>query len=295
MFKIGGAMKGQRGLLLSLAFVALSQISHAATVGQWSGNASNTVWAASGTNFSSFYAAATATGVGHTIETPEQITASSLANNTHFIISAPSSLPTAQAITALRDWVLGGGILLLMVDPSSTYGGNTSAGIVNQILAQMGSTMTAYTGYPVGSQYSYAAYGQLQGTNVPVNGAGGNLSGLSLSSTAFNPLGGGAGFGTSGSALNNLVRVGGLTANGTPGIGQIYLFGNAQMASNTAITANSNNRTFFLNLLGQNLGGFPPQGPTGPTFDDSPEPATVSLMVLGLGGLVWYRRRKTQA
>jgi hypothetical protein len=293
MFNIGGAMSGQRGFLLSLAILALSSAGQAATVGQWSGNSANTVWAQSGTNFTSFYAAATATGVGHTIETPEQITASSLANNTHFIISAPTSLPNSASISALRDWVLAGGVLMLMVDPSPTYGGNTAAGLINQILAQLGSTMSSYTGYPVGSTSSYTSYGALQGSSVPVNGVAGNLGGKTLTTYGFNPLGGGTGFGASGSALNNLMRVGGLTVNGTPSIGQIYLFGNAQLAGNTLINANSNNRTFFLNLLGQSFGGIPT--PTGPGDSENPEPATISLMALGIAGVVFYGRRKRKA
>lgn len=294
MFKIGGVVKGQLGLAISLAVLTLSNIGQAATVGQWSGNQSNTVWA-SGGNFSSIYAAATATAVGHTIETPEAITVDSLKNNTHFIISAPTALPSASAISALRQWVIDGGILMLMVDPNLTSGGAPATTLVNSILSQLGAGMSSTNGYSVGGTSNFASYGSLQGAYVPVVGSAGNLTGKSLASLNFNPLVGGTGLGTVNTGLNNLIRVGGLTANGSPGLGQIYLFGNGTIAGNGAIATNSNNRTFFLNLLGQNLGGITNgSGGSGVVteFGESPEPGTVSLIALGLAGVVWYRKRR---
>lgn len=296
MFKIGGAVKGQRGLVITLAVLALSNIGQAATVGQWSSNQSNTVWA-SGGNFSSIYAAATATGVGHTIETPEAITVDSLKNNTHFIISAPTALPSATAISALRQWVMDGGILLLMVDPGLTMGGSTATSLVNTILSQLGSSMASTSGYPIGSTSSLTSYGTLQGSNPAVVGSAGTLTGRSLTTSQFNPLMGGTGFGPANTGLNNLIRVGGLTASGSPSIGQIYLFGNATIAGNGAIATNSTNRTFFLNLLGQNLGGITNGAGVGPLLpgEEQPEPGTISLMAFGLAGVVWYRKRRGAA
>lgn len=293
MFRIGGAVKGYRGVVATLGVLALSTLSHAATatstLGQYNGNASSTFLAATG-NFSNFYAAATASSIGHTVETPEAITAASLKNNSHFIIAAPQSAPSASALSALRQWVMDGGVLLLMADPNANaYGGAAAANTINSILAQLGSNMSVSTaGSPIGGQSSFAGYASLTGNSSAVTGGPNNISNGTLSTLAFFPVVGGTGFSQNTSALNNLMRVGNLNSGGQVSIGQIYVFGNSSLASNGAIYTNSNNRSFFINLLGQNLG----VGESPGASDDNPEPATVTLVIAGIAGVVWYRRRK---
>jgi hypothetical protein len=214
------------------------------------------------------------------VEAPEQISAASLANNTHFIISNP--VATVSDMAALVNWVNAGGILMLFVDGSAP---GQSIGIVNTILSSLG---TGASGSPmqvspnqllpsyITSQVTAAA---LAGTDPAVGALGGQ------SVAMFNPYGINGGSALAINLLGSALRV------DTFSLGRVYVFGDA-FSSNANLghpTAGQTNQYFFLNLLAQGSNGGGGGGPL-----DAPEPGTLGLITLGVAGLLWRSRlRKT--
>jgi len=277
MFKCPGA-SSRIGLLVALDGLLVSGAS-AAVVGQYSGSASGTIWAGSG-SFSTIYGAALAATPSHTVETPEQISAQSLANNSHFIISNP--VTAVADMNALVNWVNGGGILMLFVDGTA---GAASINLVNSILGSFGNNGLSGSPMQVSntqllptSVTDRVTAASLAGSDPAV----GALGGQSLS--MYNPFGITGGNALAVNLLGNALRV------DTFALGKIYVFGD-NFASNSNLSnplfnSGLTNQQFFLNLLAQ--GG---SGGIGPL--DAPEPSTFGLMAVGVIGLLWrFRRNK---
>ncbi|MCS7026468.1 MAG: PEP-CTERM sorting domain-containing protein [Bryobacteraceae bacterium] len=285
MFLIPGGRGGKRSLLAALGGLLFASSAPAAVVGQFVGNNPSNIWASSG-NFSSIYAAALATG-GHTIESPENITSSNLANNTHFIISNP--LTGVPDLNALINWVKAGGILMMFVDHESP----SSIGIINNILNAFGaglsgSPLQVSTSQLLDPSMTYRLTASALAGSDP---AVGSLAGAAVS--MFNPFGVSGGNALAINLLGNALRVDHFQ------LGKVYVFGdnfasNANL-SNWFMGSGMTNQQFFLNLLAQSLSGGGGGGSGAGGFD-APEPASLGLVALGLGWVAWsIRRRRDRA
>lgn len=274
-----------RVLLSALAVLVLASTASAATVvGQSSTSAGSDIWATSG-NFSSIYATALASSPGATVEGPSQITQQALANNSHWVISNPTS--SAGDLNALVSWVNSGGILLLFVD---TTGGAASVAAANNILGAFG---PGASGTPLaisstlllptelnGMQLNAVS---LAGTDRAVIGPPTNLGGASINLT--NPYGVTGGSTLATNLLGNALRV------DTYQMGKVYVFGTTFNANNN-MGGGGANQQFFLNLLSQNLLGQQPPVGGGGDPSGTPEPGSVVLMSSGLAALLLYARRR---
>ncbi|MBL8233108.1 MAG: PEP-CTERM sorting domain-containing protein [Bryobacterales bacterium] len=286
MFKRPGVGSGRVSLLVALGGLLLASSLPAAVVGQFSGNNPGSIWAGSG-NFSTIYGAALASGHGHTIETPEQITAQSLANNSHFIISNP--VGGVSEINALINWVNGGGILMLFVDGQSS---GSSIGLVNSILSAFGpgasgNSLQVSTSQLLDPSITFQlTAAALAGSDAAV----GNLAGFSIS--MFNPLGVSGGSSLAINLLGSALRVDSFN------LGKIYVFGD-NFASNQNLgnigfgNPGMTNQQFFLNLLAQGSNGNGGGGGSG-GGGDAPEPGTIGVITAGLAALAWRARKRVR-
>jgi len=288
MFKRSRAPIGRMLLLSLLAGCLGAGFGEAATIGQWSSNTANQVWASSG-NFSTIYAKATAAPQSHTIESPEAITGANLSNNNYFIISNPTVALTGNELTNLVSWVHAGGILLLFADPDPSAGGGTSTvSIVNSVLTTLGNGSSGTTMQVTNTTFGSLTQGFSGGTFASNDPASSGLTGGMGFFQGYNLTGGNALMANTSS--NPFYQV----ANGLRvdnfQLGKVYVFGE-EFASNGAGTLNSNNARFFVQLLAQqgSGGGFPGGGPL-----DSPEPATFALSGLALAGLLAWRKMRSR-
>jgi len=275
MFKswLGGSGK----ILLSALAIQLAGNAYGATVGQMAGNTS--IWANPG-NFSNIFNAATM-GAKHTVESAETLTATNIANNTHFIVEGSATAMAAEQVSLLVDYVRGGGTLLLFATPST---GRTSA---NQILGALGVGLSgsamSVTGSAFGFPGSTLNWGSLSSTDVSVQGPT-NLNGASLNFAQTHILAGGSLL-----ALNESPSISDAIRMDRYNLGRVYLFG-SHIDSNLANTSNQSNINFFLNILSS---GSTPIGLTMSTVDvGTPEPATFALTAFALAGVALYARRK---
>lgn len=274
------AMARKYAVALSLPVVLVSS-GWSATVGQWSGNSSSSIWAQSG-NFSTIYAAATAGPVTHSVASAQSITYGNLAASTHFIIANPTQPMNGEEINAIANWVYGGGILLLFADPDAAIGVST----INTILSVLGAGMS---GNPMSVNNSelwgtgvQTLGGPLVGNSPAVNGVV-NLQGAMLAFTqAYGVTGGSAIAGHT----YQMDSLGYALRTDTFQLGRVYVFG-GNFANNYNVGGGGANRQFLLNLLG------PGSAPFTGSFEEAPEPATLILSGLGLAALVYFRRRRT--
>ena len=284
MFNRHGAGGTSRMLVSALGVLLFGGTASAAVVvGQSTTSASSNIWATN-TNFSSIYAVATAPGpggVGGSVTGPQAITQQALANNTHYVISNPTS--SAGDLNALVNWVNAGGILMLFVDQT---GGANSVAALNTILAAFG-TGASGSALSISSSLllpssitSQLTAASLAGTDKAVVGPPNNVGGASVA--MFNPYGVSGGSTLAINLLGSALRVDSFQ------LGKVYVFGNT-FNSNDNMGAGLANQQFFLNLLTQTLmnqGG----GGGGPT--DAPEPGSILLMSSGIVGLLLYARRR---
>lgn len=278
MFKswLGGSGKK---ILLSALAIQLAGNAYGATVGQMAGNTS--IWANPG-NFSNIFNAATM-GAGHTVESAEALTATNIANNTHYIVESSATAMAAQQVSLLVDYVRGGGTLLLFASPTT---GRTTA---NQILGALGTGLSGSAMSVTGSTFGFSGstlnWGTLSSTDRAVQGGPANLNGSSLNFAQTHILAGGSLL-----ALNESPSISDAIRMDRYNLGRVYLFG-SHIDSNMASNTNQNNIYFFLNIFS---GGNLPTGLNiGGTVDvGAPEPATFALTAFALAGAALFARRK---
>ncbi len=253
--------------LLGVGFALFQTVSFAASVGQWTSNSD--VWSAS-SNYSTIYAAATV--AGHRFDpTAEGVSQQSLAGNSHFIISNPTSVGQPGEVNTLRSWVRGGGTLIMFANPDAGAYSMYTSYFANALLSGIGSGMSVMS-TPFGFGGAQVL-GTLGGTDAAVNG----IQGGGLASGSILPVLGGNSLAVSGALLPYLVRYEQL------GTGKVYVIG-GNIASNSLISEGAN-RQFLLNLLtqGNAFTGF---------ADETPEPSTMVLTALGLAGAIAARRKR---
>jgi len=277
MFKSWRGGSGKKILLSALA-IQLAGNAYGATVGQMAGNTS--IWANPG-NFSNIFNAATM-GAGHTVESSEALTATNIANNTHYIVESSATAMAAEQVSLIADYVRGGGTLLLFATPTT---GRTSA---NQILGALGAGLSGSAMNVTGSTFGFAGstlnWGTLSSTDRAVQGGPANLNNSSLNFAQTYILSGGSLL-----ALNESPSISDAIRVDRYSLGKVYLFG-SHIDSNLANSTNQNNIYFFLNILS---GGSLPTGlPMGTVDVGAPEPATFALTAFALAGVALYARRK---
>lgn len=122
----------------------------------------------------------TAIGAGHTVEADSAMTPGNLANDTHYVLGEPA-VPSGAEITALNNWVRGGGILMLLVDSGDSGGAGARA-----VLGGIGSSITINAqGAPVNGPLQpgifasegppYNIVGQTLAVTPGTEAAGGNM------------------------------------------------------------------------------------------------------------------------
>ncbi len=251
--------------LLGFSLAVFQTASFAATVGQWT--SSSDVWSAA-SNYSTIYAASTVAG-NKFDPTAEGISGASLAGNSHFIISNPTSLGQPGEVGTLKSWVNAGGTLVMFANPDAGFSMYTSY-FMNALLSGIGSSMSVMS-----QAYGFGGaqlLGTLGGSDQSVAG----IQGGGLASGSVLPVLGGNSIAVSGALLPYLVRYEQI------GSGKVYVIG-GNIASN-ALIAEGANRQFLLNLLSQ--------GNAGIGFaDDVPEPASIGLTAIGLIAAAVARRR----
>lgn len=267
---------GRTKILLSALSLHLVGTAYGATVGQFSGNTS--VWANS-SNFSNIFTSATM-GAAHTVESPEALTATNIANNSHFIVESSATALAAAQVSLIVDYVRGGGTLLLFATPGT---GNQSA---NQILGALGTGLSGNAMSVTNSSFGFPGFllnsGTLNSQDPAVKGttAFNNLNGFDLSYYQTNVLSGGAHLANiEANTISDGIRVDRYS------LGKVYLFG-TRLDENGATNANWNNTVFFMNMLSS--GGLP----AGLVDTSAPEPATLGLTAFSLAGALLYLRRK---
>lgn len=261
------ANRRSQGWLLGIGFVLFQTASFAASVGQWSSNTD--VWSAS-SNYSTIYAAATV--AGHQFDpTSESISQQTLAGNTHFIVSNPSSTGAPGEVSTLSRWVRGGGTLVMFANPEVGGYSMFTSYFANAILSGIGSSMSVMS-QPFGFG-GPQVLGTLGGSDASLNG----IQGGGLASGSILPILGGNSLAVSGALLPYLVRYEQI------GTGRVYVIG-GNIASN-ALIAEGANRQFLLNLLtqGNAFTGF---------AEEAPEPGTIALTAIGLIGAIYVKRRR---
>lgn len=284
MLKWSGAV-GRLKILTSVLIALVGVSAQAGTVGQWSGNSANLVWASSG-NFRTIYAAATTGTPSHTVESPEAITAQNLANDNFFIIQSSFTSLNGTELNTLVNWIKNGGILLLFATPD----GMNSLSLANQILGTLGAGASgnamSVTNSFTGPGDTRATAGSLIGSDKAVTGPPNNLATQSLSLYQASVIAGGTNLalnqpGTTN--LGNALRVDNFS------LGKVYVFGE-RFDSNLLAGTDQNNLRLYLNLLNQGLigGG----GIGGGETAGAPEPATFVLTFSALAGLYFVRRKK---
>jgi hypothetical protein len=199
---------------------------------------------------------ATMIAAGNTVEADEAITALNLANDNVFIIGEPTLTPTAGELTALAAWVNGGGILLMFADSS-----NTGLPALNNIAAGIGSALS-WSG-------DVSASPTLGGGNFATTGPPFNIVGSVLDASPGTGVHGGT------VLANQYLNYQAL------GAGFIFAFADRSDHNVFNPTNGTVNGQLFLNIVGGAGAGTPAV----------PEPTTLVLTALGLGGIIRRRLR----
>ena len=189
-----------------------------AVIGNWSG--SDETW-----NDSDFTTIrSTAIAAGHVVLPDSSIDSTTLSGTTHFLIANPTSTAGAD-LGALKNWVMNGGILLVVAGPQSS-----GVSTVNDILSQLGASMSV-------TPASTIPIGPLQGGDFATTGPPYNIVGQDLNASQGNVVSGGSTL--YGNGLRDERR----------GLGKVYVFGE-HFENNSGISGGSNaNVQLFLNLL----------------------------------------------
>jgi len=235
------------------------------------------------------YANATTGSLNHTVVSTSDITETNLNTYRFLVVGNPTTAMNASQMTAVTNWVKQGGILLLFADASH----QSSAGIVNSILSNMGSSSSGGSAMSIGGRtygdvYSTTTAGSVTGSDPAVAGLNGGLTFLYA-----NQVNGGS---LLANVTYNNYDLGSMMRVDTFQLGKVYVFGDRFDAN---LVGSTNNRNFFINLLSQNSQfQMPtPNNPTTPTLPSdpndifNPEPATFGLAGAALLGLVVARRR----
>jgi len=191
---------------------------------------------------------------GNTVEADEALTAGNLSNDNVLVIGEPTSTPTAGELAALQSWVSGGGILLLFADS-----GNSGLPALNNIASGIGSSLS-WSG-------SVSSIPTLAGGNFASTGPPFNIVGQALGTSPGTTVLGGTLLAT------DYIRY--------QALGSGWVFGFSDRSDHN--TFNPDNTTvngqLFLNIVG------------GHATSAVPEPTTLVLTALGLGGIIRRRLR----
>ena len=221
----------------------------AGIIGNWSGSARS--WNSS--EFSTVRALMIAQG--HTVQADGAMSAGALAGVNMYIVGEPSSTPGGAELTALLNWVTGGGVVLLLGDS----GGSGQTGL-NAVSAGLGSSLS--WGGSASSQPALAG-GVFATTGPPYD-----IVGQSLSTTAGTTVSGGT------ALTGDYIRWDQI------GTGYVFGFGDRSDHNFFSPSTSNVNGELFLNLTAHSA-----------SDNVIPEPSTFFLLGTGLAlaGL-WTRR-----
>jgi hypothetical protein len=277
----------KRTLAAGAVLLACTTLSMASVIGQWNGSGYDSggttvvTWnyPAAGPSYSTTQIKSLMVAAGHTVAADADMTAVNLAGYDLFVIRNARLTPSGTELAALKSWVEGGGLLLMLTDSSTT------TAPTNAILTGIGSSISG------SGSVNQNAF--LVGGTFLTSG----LGDLALLTTVGQRITGGTALtkGSSSWTVSQQADAASYIHYEQLGTGYVVVFGDLSDCNYFEPTTTSVNGRLLLNAAAysnpsRSSSGDP--GPGDPAPSSTPVPPSLLLVITGVASTALYRRRR---